>query len=121
MVRPTPSVYDELVLPNAVPDPIKSHVDSLGPALFYGLIYDASRAGIVHLDWRQRLRMTQIFKRCTEPGSIFGIIEEGAHFGFCGGGEHDPHDTAGHVDRAIDGGRRAVGERRGSRVLRAGA
>jgi hypothetical protein len=48
----------ELTLPNAVPEPMKSHVDAFGPFLFDVVCGEAYCKGIITQYWSGRLRMT---------------------------------------------------------------
>ncbi len=98
-------VNDEVILSDAVTHPIEAHVYGFGAALFDGVINDTCRAGIVRLDGRWGLRMTEISKSGAQPRCVFGIVEQGAHFSFGGRREDDAHDTAWHMYGAIHGGR----------------
>ena len=93
----------------AVFDPVETHVDGFGAALFDGVIGDASGASVVGLDWSGRLRVAH-FEQCgAEHGGVFGIVEECAKFGFGGGGHDGVDDGAVDVDGAVDGWRDGVG------------
>jgi len=75
-----------LALPYTVPDPIKTHVDGLGPFLFDVVIGNARGCGIVSLYGRGGLGMPEFLQGDAQRASMLGIEEQGAQFCFCGTG-----------------------------------
>jgi hypothetical protein len=75
-------VDKELAMGDAVSDPVEAHVDGFGAALFYSVVGNARCTGVVGLDWSGWLWMSHLSEGGPEPGTIFGIVEEGAEFGF---------------------------------------
>lgn len=63
----------ELVLGNTVADPVKSHVKCLGPFLLDCGVGDAGCCGIVGLDRRRWLRMSQCLQSIAEGAGFFPI------------------------------------------------
>ena len=81
----------EVALIGSVADPIEAHVDCFRRLLLDGSIDDAVGGRIVCLERGCRLFVAHFGKSCAQYGGFFRIEEEGADFGFSGGG----HDVAG--------------------------
>ena len=109
-------VDDELALADAVADPVETHVDGLGAALFDGVVYDPGGAVVVYLKGSGGLRMAHVVEGSAEHDALFGIEEGGAEFSFRRRGENNPHDGAESVDGAVLGGQDGVGSGRDMRV-----
>jgi hypothetical protein len=75
-------VDKELALGDAVSDPVEAHVDDFGAALSYGVVSNARGTGIVGLGGSGWLWMSHLGEGDPEPGTIFGVVEEGAKSGF---------------------------------------
>ena len=109
IVSVTAPVDRELVVGDAVFDPVEAHVNGFGRTLFDSVVGDAGGAGIVSLDGSGWLGMAHLGEGGAEPGTIFGIIEEGAKFSFGGGGHNSLDDGAVDVDGAVERWRSRVG------------
>ena len=114
-------VDKELVFGDAVFDPVEAHVNGFGTTLFDSVVGDAGSAGIVSLDGSGWLGMAHLGEGGAEPGTIFGIIEEGAKFSFGGGGHNSLDDGAVDVNGAVERWRSRVGIGWGSRIFGEGA
>ena len=57
-----PPVNDELALLGLVLNPIKSHVNGLGPFLFDGAVGESDGKGVVDLHGNRRLGMTHFLE-----------------------------------------------------------
>ena len=79
-------VDSELALANAVADPVKTHVDGFGAALFHCVVDDAFGAGVVGLDGSGALGPAHFDECVADHAAILSIVKEGADFGFGGGG-----------------------------------
>ena len=75
--------YLELPLTCAVSQPVKSHVDRFGAALFDGVVEDAFGAFVVRADHCGRLGVAQFDERLSDGAGILGVHESGRHFGLC--------------------------------------
>ena len=64
----------ELVLKNAILNPIKFHVVGFGAALFDGLVGDSRGSGVVNLDWRGRLRVAHFMEGSADAAGFAGIV-----------------------------------------------
>ena len=53
-------VYVELMLMDAITDPVEPHIHGLGAALFHGVVCKAGGCGVVGFDGRGWLRMTHV-------------------------------------------------------------
>jgi hypothetical protein len=95
-------VDKELAFGDAVFDPVEAHVNGFGATLFDSVVGYAGSTGIVSLDGSGWLGMAHLGEGGAEPGTIFGIVEEGAKFGFGGGGHNSLDDGAGDVNGAIE-------------------
>jgi hypothetical protein len=71
-------VDDKLALGDPVADPIKSHVNGFGSALFDGAIGDAGRTGVVGLDGGGGLGVAEIMEGGADGGGFFAIMKESA-------------------------------------------
>lgn len=74
----------ELVLADAVADPVKAHVNGFGSTLFDGVVEDASGARVVNLDRRGGLWPAEFSERGADGTSILGVVETCADFCFGG-------------------------------------
>ena len=86
-------VNDELLLLDAIFDPVETHVHGSGAALFHRVVDDAGCCGVVGFDWRGWLRVAELFERGAHGGGFGAVEEERADFGF-GGGAHDVLELA---------------------------
>ena len=68
-------VYLELLLFDAVADPMESHIDGFGALKFYGVVCKATGGGIVDLDGRWRLGMPHFLQCCTKDCGLFHICK----------------------------------------------
>jgi hypothetical protein len=75
--------YLELSLTGAVSEPVKSHVDGFGVALFDGVIEDSFSAFVVSSNHCGRLIVSQFDERLSDWASILCDHEGGCHFGLC--------------------------------------
>jgi hypothetical protein len=94
-------VDNKLLLLDAIADPIESHVNGLGATLFNSVVDNASGTGVVGLDGSGRLGVPPGFQGGAQPGCVFGVIEQGAEFGFSGAGHYDLKNGAGNMHRAV--------------------
>ena len=74
----------ELALANTVADPIESHVDGFGSALFYFVIDDALTGSIVRDYGGCRLRVAKEFTGGPERDRFLAVVKDSSNFGFCG-------------------------------------
>jgi hypothetical protein len=95
-------VDEKLTLLYAVADPIKSHVDCFGAALFDCVVGNTSCADIVCLNGRGRLWVSHVDESSAKPGCIFGVVEESAEFSLGGGRQYHAHESARCVNAAVD-------------------
>ena len=73
-----------LALANAIADPVKMHVNSLGALLLDSVLIGNMRCGdVVHLNGYWGLQIAQ-FDEYLEGAGFFAIVEEGGKFGFGG-------------------------------------
>jgi hypothetical protein len=112
---------NELALLDSIADPVESHVDCFGPALFDCFVGNASGTGIVGLVWCGCLWMAHFLECNTEWDTVASVVEHGAEF--CLGGRcHDvPHNGADSVNGAVVWWRCGVGVWYCLRVRRSGA
>jgi hypothetical protein len=82
-------VDDKVALCHSIPDPVKSHVNGFGAALFDGAISNACGTGIIGLNGGRRLRVAEIMEGSTERSSLFAIVKKGTKFGFSGRGDNN--------------------------------
>ncbi len=106
-------VDKELALGDAVSDPVEAHVDGFGAALFDGVVGNARGTGVVGLDGSGWLWMSHPGESGPEPGTIFGVVEEGAKFSFGGRGDNSFDDGAVDMNGTIERRRGRVGIRCG--------
>ena len=74
----------ELALVDAVPGPVKAHVDGFGPDLFDRAIHDSTGGGIVSFHGCGRLWVAHFDEGGTNDGAFFGVHEKGTEFSFGG-------------------------------------
>ena len=72
----------ELLLVDAVAEPVEAHVNSLGSILSDSRVHNAVGGAVVRSDWSWRLRMVQFCQCCSHGDGIFGVHVEGSNFGF---------------------------------------
>ena len=72
----------ELLLVDAVLEPVEAHVDGFGSVLSDSRVHDAVGSAVVCSDWSWRLRMVHFYQCCSHGDGIFGIHVEGSNFGF---------------------------------------
>lgn len=95
-------VDSELALADAIADPVEAHVDGFGAALLDSVVDDAFGTGVVSLDWSGGLGPAHGDECVSKDTGVLGVDEEGAEFGFGGGGEDSTHDTADDMDGSIE-------------------
>ena len=106
----------EFLLLYSVFEPVVSHVDGFGSALFDSVVGDACSGSVIGSDWSWWLGMTEFFKAGTNGASIFTIKKGSTEFGFSGAGDDLAHNVAKNVNGTIGtrawsvAGRFAVGE-----------
>lgn len=93
----------ELILEDAVFDPVEPHVHGFGAVGFDGVVGDASGGGIVGGDEGGILFPSHIFDDVPSDDSFFAIDEEPAEFGFGGRRDYVSEDAGGVEDGAIVG------------------
>ena len=100
----TRSVIDqELALPDTVLEPVPAHVHGLGPFLLHGPVGETVGRGVVDLDRRGGLGMSQFLQRGAHWYSVLGVEIGSPDLGL-GGGSHDYiNDGAECVDGSIEG------------------
>ena len=76
--------YLELPLTCAVSQPVKTHVNRFGAALFDGVVEDPFSAFVVGLKHGGRLRVAQFDEGLSDRAAVLGIHESGSHFGLGG-------------------------------------
>ena len=96
-------VHMVMALVYTVLDPIKPHVDRFRFALFYFLICETDRGGIIELDGCWWLGVTHLTEGLSELGSVFGVGEGARDFSFGGGAEDMPEDFRFDEDGRIGG------------------
>ena len=76
---------DNLVLAlfDAVLEPVNSHVNGFGMALFDGAIEDPLSTFVVCANWCGGLWGAQVNKGLADWAELLGIHEIACHFGFC--------------------------------------
>ena len=99
----------KLALGHAVTDPIESHIDGFGTALFDGAIGDAGSTGVVGLDRGWGLRVAEIVERGADGGGFFAVMKKGSKFGFSSRGDDNFEDNAGDKNISVFWGRGAIG------------
>jgi hypothetical protein len=82
-------VDDKLALGDSVPDPIKTHINGFGAALFDGAVCNAGGTGVVGLDGSRGLGVAEILERGADSSSFFAIMKQGTELGF--GSRGDDH------------------------------
>jgi hypothetical protein len=95
-------VDKELALGDAVSDPVEAHVGGFGAALFYSVVGNARGTGVAGLDGSGWLWMSHLGEGSPEPGTIFGVVEEGAKFGFGCRGDNSFDDGAVDMNGTIE-------------------
>jgi hypothetical protein len=103
----------EVVLANAVANPIETHIHSAAAFLFDSVIGNATGASVVRLHRSGRLRMAHGDEDGAEHLGVFTVVEKGTKFGLSGGRHDVLHDNAVDVDgtviRGWDGSVRVAG------------
>ena len=94
---------EEMVLFDAVFDPIEPHVHGAATFLFNGIVGNAIGTCIVGLDGCSRLRVAHGSKDGAKHFGIFAVVKESTQFGFGGGGHDVLHDYTVNMDGAIEG------------------
>jgi hypothetical protein len=84
--------YVELFLADAIADPIKAHVDGLGVFLLDGILGQASGGGVVGLEWRGWLFVSEFLERHAKRAGVLGVDKESTHFGLGSAGQDGAHD-----------------------------
>jgi hypothetical protein len=79
----------ELVLLGPIADPVETHINGLGPLLFYGSIDDAISCGIVGAKRRGWLLVSEFDQCCAEGHGLLSIVKERRYL--CFGSECDDH------------------------------
>jgi hypothetical protein len=82
-------VDDKMALGHSIPDPVKTHVNSFGTALFDCAISNAGSTGIIGLNGGRGLRVAKIVEGSAESGGFLAIVKEGTKFGFGSGGDNN--------------------------------
>ena len=72
--------YAPLTLRCSVSEPVKSHVDGFGAALFDRVVEDPLGAFVVCLKHCGRLGMAQFDEGLSDRAAVLGIHESGSHF-----------------------------------------
>jgi hypothetical protein len=84
----------ELALAFAIFEPVESHVNGLGTALFDGVVGDAGSTTVVNLNGSGWLWMAHFVQNYSDHDPLFRVEKTGAQFGFGGGCENHLHDGA---------------------------
>jgi len=71
----------ELLLVDAVSEPVEAHVDGFGSVLSDSRVHDAVGSAVVCSNRGGRLRMAQFCQCCSHGDGFFGIHIEGSNFG----------------------------------------
>jgi hypothetical protein len=95
----------ELVLKDAVADPVIPHVHGFGSALFDRVIGKVAGSAVVCQYGRRTLREAEFCKGGSNGTCFFAIVEEAACFGFGSTGDNFFHEMGDDVDRSIWSGR----------------
>ena len=74
----------ELLLVDAVSEPVETHVDGFGLVLSDGGVHDAICSAVVCSDWSGRLWMAQFYYCYSHGDGKFDIHVECINFGFGG-------------------------------------
>jgi hypothetical protein len=114
-------VDKELAFRDVVFDPVEAHVNGFGATLFDNVDGYAGGPGIVGLNGSGWRGMAHLGEGGVEPGTIFGIVEEGTKFSFDGGGHNRLDDGAVDVNGAVERRRSQVGIWWGSWIFGKGA
>jgi hypothetical protein len=96
-------VDEEMVLTDAVADPIEAHFHGAGSALADGRIDDAIGSGIVGLDGRRWLGVAHFNESGTGNFGCLAVDVECPNFGLSGQGHDIAQDAAVGMDAAIVG------------------
>ena len=96
---PGSPIYDELVLLDAVADPVEAH--RAGFALLEGVVGDAGGGRVVGFDGGWRLGMMELLKCRVNRDGVLSVDEEAANFGFSGGCHHMAQSVANGTDGAV--------------------
>ena len=72
-------VDEELSLSDSILDPIKAHINGFGSLLFDGLVGKTHGHGIVNLDWRGWLWVSQFNEGVADGGGFLAIEERGSN------------------------------------------
>jgi hypothetical protein len=92
---------DELTLFDSIADPVETHVNCFGSALFDCFVGNASGTGIVSLAWCCCLRMSHLLECNTEWDAVAIVVEHSAEFGLGGRGQDVPYNGADSVNGAV--------------------
>ena len=74
----------EVALADAITDPVEAHVHGAAAFLFDGVIDYTVCACVVRLNGGGWLRMSHGNEDCAEHFGVFGVVEKGTEFCFCG-------------------------------------
>jgi hypothetical protein len=74
----------ELVLLLSIFEPVKTHVDGFGTALFHCVIDDTGGTAVVDLERCRGLGMSHVFQDDSKNDPFAGIVETRTEFGFGG-------------------------------------
>ena len=98
-------VNEELALPGAILQPVKTHVNGLGPFLLDGSIGKTHGSCVVNLNGRGGLWVSHLSKSGAEGNSFLGIDVGGPDFSFSCRAHDVAHDLGDAVDGSIEHGR----------------
>ena len=97
----------EVVLADAVADPVETHVHGATAFLFDRVVGNTGSTGIVGLHWCCWLGVPHGDENGAEHFGIFTVVKKCTEFGFGGGGHDIGHDDAvdmyGSVERCLTG------------------
>ena len=71
----TTPINEKLTLTNAIANPIKTHVDGFGAALFDGVVGEVTGGAVICLNGCGGLRMPKFFKSNPHGTSFFGVLK----------------------------------------------
>jgi hypothetical protein len=102
IVNASAPVDEKFAIFDAIADPVETHIDGFGSALFDGIICNSRCASIIGLNWCGSLRMAHIFEGCAEHCAVFAVVKECAKFGFSSGSKNGFEDGAVDKDGTIE-------------------
>ena len=100
-------VHSEFALFHSISNPVESNVHGFGSLCFDCVVGDSCSGGVVCLDWCwAQLLVAHFFEGVSDGVAFLSVSEEGAEFGFSGGGHNLLENLAKYVDWSVERWRR---------------